>query len=69
MTNIRGAANEASITYNGYNDMELLSSVAFKFVIPVYENMPQKQASLPNGGNPNNHLKSLKVNFLPSSLK
>lgn len=62
MTNIRGAANEASITYNGYKDMNLLSAVAFKFVIPVYENMPEKQASLPNGGNPNNHLKSLKVN-------
>ncbi len=62
MTNIRGAANEASITYDGYKEMDLLNSVNYKFVIPVYDNMPSTNSSLPNGGNPNNHLKNLTIN-------
>lgn len=62
MTNIRGAANEASITYDGYKEMDLLNSVNYKFVIPVYDNMPSNVSMLPNGGNPNNHLKNLTIN-------
>lgn len=62
MTNIRGAANEASITYDGYDEMGLLSTVSYNFVIPVYDNMPTSTSSLPNGGNPNNHLKSITIN-------
>lgn len=62
MTNIRGAATEASITYSGYKEMDLIGSVAYKFVIPVYDNMPLTIAALPNGGNPNNHLKNIKIN-------
>ena len=62
MTNIRGAANEASITYDGYKEMDLLNSVNYKFVIPVYDNMPSNVSALPNGGNPNNHLKNLTIN-------
>ena len=62
MTNIRGAANEASITYDGYKEMNLLNAVNYKFVIPVYDNMPSNVSALPNGGNPNNHLKNLTIN-------
>ena len=58
MTNIRGAAGEASIAYNGYKSMELLSNTAFTFLIPVYNNMDEEY-NLPPTGNPNNHLKEL----------
>ncbi len=61
MTNVRGAASEASIAYNGYNSMELLNDTAFTFVIPVYENLGDIH-ELPETGNPNNHLSDLKVN-------
>ena len=58
MTNIRGAAGEASIAYNGYSSMELLNNTAFTFVIPIYNNM-EDTYELPPKGNPNNHLKEL----------
>ncbi len=61
MTNIRGAAGEASIAYNGYNSMELLNDTAFTFVIPIYNNL-EELYELPPTGNPNNHLKELKIN-------
>lgn len=61
MTNIKAAASEASITYNGYKDMNLLENVSYKFVIPVYDNMGAISL-LPDGGNPNNHLKNIKIN-------
>lgn len=38
-----------------------LSENSFKFVIPVYEEMPEA-TYLPSSGNPNHHLKELKVN-------
>ena len=60
MTNIRGAAGEASIAYNGYYLMELLSDTAFTFVIPIYNNLDEKY-ELPPTGNPNNHLKELYI--------
>lgn len=62
MTNIRGAAAEAAITYGGYDEMGILSSTPFTFVIPVYENMKNTNYELPNIGNPNNHLKSIAIN-------
>ncbi len=62
MTNIRGAASEASITYGGYDEMELLSATSFTFVIPVYDNMDTHNYELPNVGNPNNHLNSITIN-------
>lgn len=46
MTNIFGAKNEASITYNAYSNAGLLES-NFVFDIPVYENMPAEPASMP----------------------
>lgn len=61
MTNIRGAAGEASIAYNGYNSMDLLNNTAFTFVIPIYNNLDSKY-EMPKTGNPNNHLKELKIN-------
>ena len=62
MTNIRGAASEASITYDGYADMEILDNTSFTFVIPVYVNMANSNYELPNIGNPNNHLKNISIN-------
>ena len=38
MTNVQGAASEASHTYNAYKNMNMLSD-AMNFVIPVFENM------------------------------
>ena len=39
-----------------------LNNTAFKFIIPVYENMPDEVCAEPTGdGNPNNRLKSLSV--------
>ena len=62
MTNVRAAASEASISYNGYKSMDLLKTTKFKFVIPVYENMQEDNYSLPNKGNPNNHLSAITIN-------
>lgn len=62
MTNVKAAASEASISYDSYKSMGLLSSTNFTFVIPVYSNMNESNYKLPNKGNPNNHLKSLLVN-------
>lgn len=42
MTNIRGAADEAKILYNGYSNAGLLES-PHKFYIPVYTNIPGEE--------------------------
>ncbi len=60
MTNIQAPSSEASSVYNAYAKMELLET-SFKFTIPVFNNMGVK-SELPDPGNPNNHLKDLKVN-------
>ena len=60
MTNIMAVASEAASSYSSYKKMNLLNS-NFVFAIPVYENMGEI-SKLPDPGNPNNHLKSLKVN-------
>lgn len=62
MTNVKAAYSEASISYDSYEQMNLLASTNFSFIIPVYSNMSDKASGLPNTGNPNNHLKSLSVN-------
>ncbi|MBR6690052.1 MAG: cadherin-like beta sandwich domain-containing protein [Bacilli bacterium] len=59
-TNIKAAADEANSVYRSYNELDVLGS-DFIFSIPVYENMPEKVVTLPNKGNPNNYLNSLKV--------
>ena len=60
MTNIAAVAYEGSDTYDSYYDAGLIRSAAFTFVIPVYNNMPEK-TELPSSLSPNNYLKSLKV--------
>jgi len=62
MTNIKGAVKEAAIAYGGYKSMDVLNSTNFTFVIPVYDNMQSEKYSLPSEGNPNNHLKEIKIN-------
>lgn len=62
MTNVQGAASEASIAYNGYQKMNLLDKTAFTFIIPVYEKMAESNYELPNKGNPNNHLSKILIN-------
>lgn len=46
MTNIKAATSEASSTYNAYANIEGLLDSTIEFIIPVYENMPNK-TSLP----------------------
>jgi len=59
-TNIKASSSEGNKTYMSYSKLNMLNS-HFIFSIPVYNNMPEF-TSLPNAGNPNNYLKSLKVN-------
>ena len=59
MTNIEAPSNEATIIYNKYKSNNELKE-DYVFYIPYYLNMPNS-ISLPKLGNPNNWLKSLKV--------
>lgn len=59
-TNIQAPMSEANSVYKSYYDSGVLDS-SFVFYIPVYNNMPES-TSLPKTGNPNNYLKSLKIN-------
>jgi len=60
MTNIRAVSSSASTTKNSYKNMGILE-YPFVFQIPIYDGIPQS-TSLPKTGNPNNYLKTLKVN-------
>ncbi len=60
MQNIEAPASESIKTYRGYADIKLLNS-NFVFLIPIFNNMPDK-TSLPDRGNPNNYLKELVIN-------
>ncbi len=46
MQNIKAPAQESSTVYKGYKNSGLLSQ-SFVFIIPVYENMPEKAAAKP----------------------
>lgn len=59
-TNIQAPMSEATSVYKSYYDSKVLNS-SFVFYIPVYKNMPES-TNLPKTGNPNNYLKSLKIN-------
>ena len=59
-TNIKASSSEGNKIYVSYSELDMLDS-HFIFSIPVYNNMPES-TKLPNEGNPNNFLKSLKVN-------
>ena len=56
MTNVAGAAQEASNLKNGYG-----SDDAITFYIPVYNNMPAVACNKPSGGNNDYFLKTLEV--------
>ena len=58
--NIQAPSTESIGTYNGYNKSALLDN-EFLFSIPVFQSIPDS-TKLDNKGNPNNYLKSLKVN-------
>lgn len=60
MSNISAVAYEGSDTYDSYYADGLISSAAFTFVIPVYNNMPEK-TSLPSSLSPNNYLTGIQV--------
>ena len=59
MTNIQAPATEGNQTYNSYVDANIVGQ-SFIFEIPVYNNMPEV-TSLPDAGDTNNYLSSLKV--------
>ena len=60
MTNVDGAASEASIFAESFSDR--IKSMPLRFRIPVYNNMPQEPCPKPTGdGSPNNKLSSLGV--------
>lgn len=57
MTNLMAAISEGSSMGQAYENKEQ----AFVFRIPVYENMPETAVTFEDKGNPNNWLKSLKI--------
>ena len=59
-TNISALTSPAKSTYNAYNNYNLIEK-DFVFAIPIYDSMPTS-TTLPKLGNPNNWLKTLKVN-------
>lgn len=59
-TDIRAPFYSSSSSYQSYYNNDLIET-SFKFTIPVYDDMPE-YTFLPAIGNPNNHLKELKVN-------
>ena len=61
MTNVFAPSSEAQRSKKAYSETTL-NNTAFKFIIPVYDNMPEEVCKIPTGdGNPNNRLKSLSV--------
>lgn len=58
MTNVRGAADEATTLKNGY---KAVIDTALTFNIPVYNNMPDTACAQPGAGNNDYYLKSLSV--------
>jgi len=60
-TAIIAPSTESKKVFKSYYNMGILDS-SFVFSIPVYNNMPEIASALPNQGNPNNYLNSLKVN-------
>jgi len=63
MQNIEAPSSEASNTYSAYKNNlgENMKDAAYVFLIPVFDNMPDK-TSLPSIENPINYLSSLIVN-------
>lgn len=62
MQNIQAPSQEGSDTFDGYQKIGLINnSQSFTFIIPVYNNMPEK-TNLPSSKNPNNYLSKIVVN-------
>lgn len=62
MTNVQAPYSEGRAAYSAYKNRGKLSSdSSFRFLIPVFNNMPQS-TKLPHKGNPNFYLKDLRVN-------
>lgn len=60
MTNVHAPSTEGLSTYNSYKKNNILDN-KYVFTIPVYLNMPDS-TSLPNIGNTDNSLSSIKIN-------
>ncbi len=60
MTNVHAPSTEGLNTYNSYKNNGILNN-RYVFTIPVYLNMPDS-TSLPNIGNTDNSLSSIKIN-------
>ncbi len=61
MQNIQAPSTEGSDAFDNYKSMGLINSTqSFTFIIPVYNNMPEK-TNLPNSKNPNNYLSKIVV--------
>ena len=61
MGNIQAPCSEGVSRYGSYKDLGMLNG-KFTFIIPVYNNMPEKACAMPTEtGNPNYYLKSLQV--------
>lgn len=67
MTNIEAPQSESKLTQKLYKNNNTLNA-PFVFNIPIYDNMPEENATRPNLGNPNNWLTSLKVDGTSVSL-
>ena len=64
-TNINSLESQSVSTYNSYKALNV-TETAFIFDIPIFTSMPAS-TPLPKKGNPNNYLKTLKVNGLAVS--
>ena len=62
MTNVQGAADEASHTYKAYKNMNLLSD-SMVFVIPVFENMSAGNLATPSGITLSNTSSGVKISW------
>ena len=62
MTNVRGAADEASHTYEAYKNLNLLSD-SMLFVIPVFENMSVGNLATPGGITLSNTATGVKISW------
>ena len=61
MTDIAGASGISKKIYSMYKSNNILDH-NFTFLIPVFNNMPNKASELPDKRNPNNWLKKLNIN-------
>lgn len=61
MQNIQAPSTEGSDNFDAYKKIGLITTnQSFTFVIPVYNNMPEK-TNIPNSKNPNNYLSKVTV--------